>query len=86
MKLKSFSVTNENSSRPNRHPTVMADAGNFILPSRSVLAQNAGQYFWTMSGNLFGHFLQVLIPEAKRHYLRNSRVSNDAKGSVYDRK
>lgn len=60
----------------------MADAGNSILPSRLVLCQDSGQQFCTMTVNLFGQFLQVLIPEAKeRHNLSNSRISNDAKGS-----
>lgn len=49
----------------------MADTGASFFPSRLVLAQDSGQYFCTVFGNLFGHFLQVLVPETKRHYLRN---------------
>lgn len=65
----------------------MADAGNSILPSRLVLCQDSGQQFCTMTVNLFGQFLQVLIPEAKdiilviAGYLMMLRVL-----SVYDRK
>lgn len=59
-----------NSSRdPERF--VMADTETSFFPSRLVLAQDSGQYFCTGFGNLFGHFLQVLVPETKRRYLRN---------------